>query len=913
MIKPLFPARLLIMAAFFFSYLSVMAQPSNNVPCTATPLTVSGSCNFQTFATNGATRSSVQNPSCGNYAGSADVWFVTQVPASGTLQISTTRGSLTNMSMAIYSAATCNGPFTEIACATEGSVDANMPRISRTGLTPGSYVFIRVWDRVCTTFLLCGFSTDQYQEGTFGICVTEFSQVTSGGSNTGSYDCSNTPPAGNTCEEATQICTFNGYCGSTQGYTADFWFSGSQGLGGTLTAQGIFCGSIENNSFIKFIASTDRVELDVIVSGSSSACDEGVQFLMFGNPTGGAACQSLQIVSYGCLSPMPRGNNRFVATGLAVGQEYYLMVDGFAGDRCTYQINAISGVLIGISAGNDKTICQGSTVELSVFGAAPGTVNWTGPGLNSNTGTTVTATPTAPGTFQYIVEAPNPGVLCGGPPRTTDTVLVTVLPPLEDISITQTGDCASGSTVITASGAATYTWSPSQGLSATSGSTVTANPSQPTTYTVVASNGAGCTVTKEILVNPGGSGPALTASASQNIICQGGSGAILTAADGFDSYTWAPATGLSATTGQTVTANPLAPGVYQYTVSATFPGCPTSTATVSITVQESGEIALTASPQQICAGTPVTISASPQGAYDWTGPDGFSQQGVGGITITPTSTGVYTVAPTGCLTGSSIEVSVTPIPAALVAVNGEGCVTGTSIQLGVTGQCAGTVNWYAGAAGTEVLGTGSTFNTPVLTENTVFYAACVNNGCEGSRTEVLAEFVFNPPVADAGDVQTILCAIGQAQLSGSVSVSDVSINWTGPGLVSGSNTLSPFVDQPGIYTLLISNECGSGADEVEVFEEDNCECEVFIPNAFSPNGDGLHDRLELRQDGITSYRLIIYTRWGERVYETTSFDETWDGAYKEKAPQSDVFGYYYEGSCNTGEKIIRQGNITVVK
>jgi hypothetical protein len=155
-----------------------------------------------------------------------------------------------------------------------------MPRLNLTGLTPGSYVFIRIWDEFNPGIL--GIGVDPRQQGTFSICAQIAQPAAgSGSSNTGSYSCGTTPAAGNTCATATPICTFNGYCGSTQGYTADYWFSGSQGLGGPLNANGIFCGSIENNSFITFFASSSAVTLDVIVSGSVINCDEGVQFMMF--------------------------------------------------------------------------------------------------------------------------------------------------------------------------------------------------------------------------------------------------------------------------------------------------------------------------------------------------------------------------------------------------------------------------------------------------------------------------------------------------------------------------------------------------------------------------------------------------------------------------------------------------------
>ena len=343
---------------FSICFIAPPPPPFNDNPCQAITLVPGQSCVYTPGSNiNALTTSGVPVPSCGNTnPGVEDVWYVLQVPSTGSVIIDTDDGTLNNMAMAAYSANSCNGPFTQISCDADASANGNMPRLNLTGLSPGSYVFIRLWDEFNAGFL--GIGIDPREQGTFSICA-QISQPASGSgsTNTGSYNCGNTPPAGNTCATATPICTFNGYCGSTQGYTADYWFNGSQGLGGPLNANGIFCGSIENNSFISFIASSTSITLDVIVSGSVINCDEGVQFMMFGDPSGAPACGSLSIVDYGCESPMPPGNNTFTASGLTPGQQYYLMIDGFAGDFCNYQINAVSGVQVGISTGPDRTVC----------------------------------------------------------------------------------------------------------------------------------------------------------------------------------------------------------------------------------------------------------------------------------------------------------------------------------------------------------------------------------------------------------------------------------------------------------------------------------------------------------------------------------------------------------------------------
>jgi gliding motility-associated-like protein len=674
-----------------------------------------------------------------------------------------------------------------------------------------------MWDRVCTNIFQCGLPTDGLQQGTFNICVTEASGsvINNPTNSTGSYNCSNTPAAGNTCETATPICTFNGYCGGTTGYSANFWYNGPRGLGGPLNAQGIFCGSIENNSFIKFIAGSTRVELDVIISGSSSACDEGVQFLMFGNPTGNPSCGSLDIVDYGCESPMPRGTTRFIGQGLTVGQEYYLMVDGFAGDRCTYQINAISGVLIGLSAGSpDRRICLGETTTLSVFGAGPGTILWTGPFLNQTTGQTVTATPTQTGTFTYFIDAPNANPQCTGLQRDYDTIRVTVIDPLADFNVSTSGGCSGNQTTITVSGAQSYTYTPVEGVSATTGTSITVNPTIPTTYTITGISTAGCAVKKDVQVVPAG-GPQMTVSAASPTVCVGAGGTTLTAAPGFDTYTWSPAAGLSATTGRTVTANPATQGTYTYTVTGTLAGCPNSSAQVVVTVQPAGNITVSPASPAICQGQSVTLTAAPAGSYNWTGTGGFTQNGVGSITVSPNSTATYTATATVCPSSGSATVTVTPSPAALTAVNASRCGPGT-LNLSVTGNCTGTITWFDAPNAGAIVNTGATFTTPVLNQNTSYYVACVNNGCEGPRVQVQAQFTNNPPNISVTPTAELSCSNGQVQLNGSSTTPNATFSWSGPGIVSGGNTATPTVNQAGSYTLTVTNPIDGCSGQAQV-------------------------------------------------------------------------------------------------
>ncbi|HEX5625613.1 MAG TPA: gliding motility-associated C-terminal domain-containing protein, partial [Saprospiraceae bacterium] len=88
---------------------------------------------------------------------------------------------------------------------------------------------------------------------------------------------------------------------------------------------------------------------------------------------------------------------------------------------------------------------------------------------------------------------------------------------------------------------------------------------------------------------------------------------------------------------------------------------------------------------------------------------------------------------------------------------------------------------------------------------------------------------------------------------------------------------------------------------------------IYIPNAFSPNQDGRNDMLYVRSKSITQMHLLIYDRWGERVFESFHPDDGWDGRFKGKPLGPDVFGYVLKALCVGGQEYQIKGNITLLK
>lgn len=133
--------------------------------------------------------------------------------------------------------------------------------------------------------------------------------------------------------------------------------------------------------------------------------------------------------------------------------------------------------------------------------------------------------------------------------------------------------------------------------------------------------------------------------------------------------------------------------------------------------------------------------------------------------------------------------------------------------------------------------------------------------------------------------------------------------------------------EEGIYILNLKGECQYLIDTIELHLFEKEECEVFFPNAFSPNNDRLNDLFPFDKRfrewypescKYRNYQLVIFNRWGEIIFTSTDPNFEWDGKYNNDFPQYGVYGWYvtYEvfDYCNLGYRnYYKKGNLTVIK
>ena len=90
--------------------------------------------------------------------------------------------------------------------------------------------------------------------------------------------------------------------------------------------------------------------------------------------------------------------------------------------------------------------------------------------------------------------------------------------------------------------------------------------------------------------------------------------------------------------------------------------------------------------------------------------------------------------------------------------------------------------------------------------------------------------------------------------------------------------------------------------------------EMYIPNTFTPNGDGNNDLFKVRGPSFPVFYFAVYNRWGQLVFETEDVTQGWDGMFKGKQADPGVFGYYVKAKCSeTSEEIFKKGNVTLIR
>jgi hypothetical protein len=659
------------------------------------------------------------------------------------------------------------------------------------------------------------------------------------------------PPGGESCTSSCVYCDFDGYMGINNGTPS----------GGASGCPGI---SIHNDQWFGFTAGTTELTLDIITSNCQNG--DGLQAAFMDNCGDGTAIACEE----GCDDC---GDQTFTLSysGFEVGQTYWLMIDGYIGDICNFEIDFVSGSITAPPADpplqpvGPTVVCPGATVVYSVpdaFGA--GFYHWTAPpgssinGLSNNVnvnapdGTQVTVTFGSLG-GQVCVQTGNS---CNPvtPFQCLNVVNMAIPPTIKPKLVICNDDLPftwdeEPFPILTASGTFTLNSTPYDsylGCDSIVRQVITVKPPlmstlpiqylcagtcfslagieycDPGPFTIVLPSFQGCdsTISSAISIL----NPVAQIAGNTPITCatQGGLNLSATNFAVGSSFQWTNAnwTLLGGANIQNVTST----GIYHLVVSSIGGGVVCrDTAQVLVTGNTTPPGATATGGNINCISTSATLlgSSGTSGVnYLWTGP-GITPANQNAQNPTVSLAGTYILTVTNpvnnCTSTASVTVMADNTPPQALATNGEITCTQSSFTIDGTTNIPNPVwNW----AGPGINASNQTVENPNVAQPGS-YAVTVTNNLNGCSNTALATVNLNTniPTATAGTDQTLTCLLPNVNLqgSGNTGLAPMGVVWTGPNSFSAT-TLNPSVNQAGLYILTITNQQNGcvKADSVDI-------------------------------------------------------------------------------------------------
>lgn len=361
-----------------------------------------------------------------------------------------------------------------------------------------------------------------------------------------------------------------------------------------------------------------------------------------------------------------------------------------------------------------------------------------------------------------------------------------------------------------------------------------------------------------------------------------------------------------------------APGIFTVQLITTNSSGCTDTTNQLITINPLPTVVATPD-TTICLGQSVQLNATGANTYLWIPPvNNLSCTACPNPIASPTVTTTYLVRGTtalGCERVDSARITVIQ-PSTVVAPPDDSLCLGQSLVLLATGTQV--YSWTPAASLNNPNVPGPIARPATTTTYTVTGSDFL--GCFTTTDTVLVS-VFPLPTVNVGQDITISAGTTDLQLNGQYSNDVLSLLWspiTGLSCTTCANPLAaPKITTT--YTLTVTNNGGcTASDALTVFVVCTNE-NIFMPNTFSPNGDGMNDVYYPRGRGINTIRgLKIFSRWGQMVYSRANFNandasQGWDGRFRGNVLPPDVYVYTLELVCENQTIITLKGDITLVR
>ncbi len=390
-------------------------------------------------------------------------------------------------------------------------------------------------------------------------------------------------------------------------------------------------------------------------------------------------------------------------------------------------------------------------------------------------------------------------------------------------------------------------------------------------------------------------------SIPDTIICFGQSVDLITISN-LPVITWSPPIGLSCINCLSPTATPSTSTLYN--VNAALGSC-TLNESVMVNVDFPQQI-VASNDTAICLNDSAQLNVNGVTNYIWSPAASLTNANIPNPVAFPTVTTTYTatgLSPCG-ITTDTVVVTVHPLPIADAYPDTIICPW-SSTTLYASG---GTSYFWFGPGVVPDTGAQVVVSPPV--DSTVYMVIVANEFFCVDTAYTSVDF-FPIPHAYAGEDITIHL-YDSVQLGAGGGVTFV---WDPSYGLSNTNTAIPWAspEESTLYHVIVTNANGCVDDDsVWVFVDDNPY--VYLPNAFSPNSDGINDLLKIIHQGIFELEdFRLYNRWGEMVYQTNDIKKGWNGYYKNEPAPVGVYVYYIAGHGHNNKRVSMRGNVTLIK
>ena len=405
-------------------------------------------------------------------------------------------------------------------------------------------------------------------------------------------------------------------------------------------------------------------------------------------------------------------------------------------------------------------------------------------------------------------------------------------------------------------------------------------------------------------------------------VCAGVATGINSNGDARFKYEWLPIEGLDNPNIANPKATVNATTLYTVKITDSQLGNCSLSKTVKVKVPPSFSVETTYKDSTSCTATSFKLgvkSNNPNVKFEWfNGNTSISKLDT--VTVRPTAKTVYRVVGTdenGCQKSETVTIDPAGLTADAIAPNNGIICQGDSVRLNVNVTGANQGLRYEWTPANQIQSGANTANPSIKPNTGVTFSVKVTNaqGCSVSDTVTVRVL---PVISVTAAANPTSITIGQSSQINANTVPGYTYRWSPIDGLDNPNTPSPRATpkQTTTYTLTATSPDGcvqSRSVTITVIIPECAEPFIFLPNAFTPNGDGKNDELCLRSNIVATMSLIIFNRWGEKVFETRNQATCWDGRFKGKLLNPDVYGYYLTVDCVNGQKFTKKGNVTILR